>query len=202
VGRLVHGLPPPTAGAASRPMCQFAWRSGCSAADRTITSSGGSAADVPPSEATGAAVEPLRALHCTRSSAARLRAWRVPGVAIWPSCTERSAAQRPAGRSVRQAGLVRAQREGNRARDPRTRERAVAFLSRLCRPSRVASGMEARQGARRRVSTRSATARPRAAGRRPDPERPERSCRCRIRQPRLRRSQRSGPTKPPPQALR
>jgi hypothetical protein len=45
-------------------MCQLAWRSGCSAADRTITSSGGSAADVPPSAATGAAVEPLRASLC------------------------------------------------------------------------------------------------------------------------------------------
>ncbi len=33
-------------GAALRPMCQLAWRSGCSAADRTTTSSGGSAADV------------------------------------------------------------------------------------------------------------------------------------------------------------
>ena len=31
-------------------MCQLAWRSGCSAADRTITSSGGSAADVTPRE--------------------------------------------------------------------------------------------------------------------------------------------------------
>ena len=31
-------------------MCQLAWRSGCSEADRTITSSGGSAADVPPRE--------------------------------------------------------------------------------------------------------------------------------------------------------
>jgi len=31
-------------------MCQFAWRSGCSAAGRTTTSSGGSAADVPPRE--------------------------------------------------------------------------------------------------------------------------------------------------------
>ncbi|WP_265707192.1 hypothetical protein [Verminephrobacter aporrectodeae] len=40
-------------------MCQFAWRSRCSAADRTITSSGGSAADVTQSAATGAAVEPL-----------------------------------------------------------------------------------------------------------------------------------------------
>jgi len=35
---------------------------------------------VTPSAATGAAVEPLRSTH----SAARLRAWRVVGVAIWP----------------------------------------------------------------------------------------------------------------------
>ena len=41
-------------------MCQLAWRSGCSAAGRTITSSGGPAADVPPSAANGAAVEPLQ----------------------------------------------------------------------------------------------------------------------------------------------
>ncbi len=60
--------------------------------------------------------------------------------------TERSAAQRPASLSVRQAGLVHAQREGNRARDPRARERAAACLSRQRRPDRVASGMEARQG--------------------------------------------------------
>ena len=44
------GCPLPTGGAASRPMCQLAWRSGCSAADRTITSSGASATDVPPRE--------------------------------------------------------------------------------------------------------------------------------------------------------
>lgn len=31
-------------------MCQLAWRSGCSAADRMVTSGGGSAADVPPRE--------------------------------------------------------------------------------------------------------------------------------------------------------
>ena len=68
--------------AASRPMCQLVWRSGCSAAGRTVTRSGGSATDVPPSAATGAAVEPLRALQCTLTSAARLRAWRVTGVAI------------------------------------------------------------------------------------------------------------------------
>lgn len=106
---------PHAVGAASRPMCQLAWRSGRSAADRTITSGGGSAADVPPSAATGAAVEPLRALHCTRSSAARLRAWRVTGVAIWPAPhrAERSAAtckpvSSPSGasftRSVKETG--------------------------------------------------------------------------------------------------
>jgi hypothetical protein len=60
--------------------------------------------------------------------------------------TERSAAQRPASQSVRQAGLVHAQREGNRARDPRARERAAACFSRQRRPVRVASGMEARLG--------------------------------------------------------
>lgn len=104
VGRLAHGLPLPTVGAASRPMCQLTWRSGCSAAGRTITSSGGPAADVPPSAANGAAVEPLiagcaaatplRATQGLRLSAARLRAWRVTGVAIWPAPhrAERSAA--------------------------------------------------------------------------------------------------------------
>ena len=44
------GCPFPAVGAASRPMCQLAWRSGCSADDRTSTSSGASAADVPPRE--------------------------------------------------------------------------------------------------------------------------------------------------------
>lgn len=89
--------------------------------------------------------------------------------------TERSAAQRPASRSVRQAGLAHAQREGNRARDPRARERAAACLSRLCRPDRVRVRDGSPSGARRRYpggSTRSATARPRAAGRRPGPQRP------------------------------
>ena len=52
-----------TGGAAPLPMCQLAWRSGCSEAVRTLTSGGASAADVPPSKATGAAVEPLRALQ-------------------------------------------------------------------------------------------------------------------------------------------
>ena len=61
--------------AASPPMCQLAWRSGCSEGDRTPPSSGGPAAAMPPSTANGAAVEPLvagcaaasplRALPCT-----------------------------------------------------------------------------------------------------------------------------------------
>jgi len=75
VGRLAHELPPPTGDAASQPMCQLVWRGGCSEDDQTLTSSGGSAADVTPSAANGAAVEPLiadfaaaqplRALLCT-----------------------------------------------------------------------------------------------------------------------------------------
>jgi solute:Na+ symporter, SSS family len=104
----------PAGGAASRPMCQLAWRSGCSAADRTVTSSGGCsgrratkrsdwrggrAADrwlaaAQPPTAPLAAAQPLRAHLWTRRSAARLRAWRVTGVAIWPAPhrAERSAA--------------------------------------------------------------------------------------------------------------
>gem|GEM_PF-6186411 len=37
--------------------------------------------------------------------------------------------QRPASRSVRQAGVVHAQREGNGARDPRARERAAVVIA-------------------------------------------------------------------------
>lgn len=190
--------PLPAGGAASRSMCQLAWRSGCSAADRTITSSGGSAADVPPSAATGAAVEPLiagfaaaqplPALRCTWHSAARLRAWRVTGVAIWPAPHR---AQRPASRSVRQAGLVHAQREGNRARDPRAQERAAAWLSRLRQPDRIRVRDGSPSGARHRYpggSTRSATARPRAAGRRPGSPTPT---------PRKPRRQSPKPPRPP-----
>jgi hypothetical protein len=51
VGRLAHALPP-------RRTAQH------SEADRNSTSSGGPAADVTPSAANGAAVEPLRALRC------------------------------------------------------------------------------------------------------------------------------------------
>ncbi len=75
-------------------------------------------------------------------------------------------------------------RTDEEARDPRARDRAAACLSRLRRPDRVASGTEARQGARRRYpggSMRSATARPRAAGRRPGPPRPvTSSTRCKA----------------------
>jgi hypothetical protein len=45
--------------AATRLLCQLALRSGCSEATDTFTRAGGSAADVPSSEATGAAVEPV-----------------------------------------------------------------------------------------------------------------------------------------------
>ena len=107
------------------------------------------------------------------SSAARLRAWRVPGVAIWPAPHR---AQRPASRSVRQAGLVHAQREGTRARAPRTREIAAACFSRHRRPDRIRVRDGSPSGSTRWAfdsgSTRSATARPRAAGTRPGPQRP------------------------------
>ena len=86
------------------------WRTGChlpgGAAQRSRphdTSSGGSAADVTPSAATGAAVEPLRSLQI-RHSAARHRAWRVTGGTIWRAGRDRSAAAGAERRSVRPAG--------------------------------------------------------------------------------------------------
>ena len=85
-----------------------------------------------------------------------------------------SAATCERGPIAKRASVMRSMTD-EEARDPRARERAATCLSRLCRPDRVASGMEARQGARRRYpggSTRSATARPRAAGRRPGPPGP------------------------------
>ncbi len=83
-----------TGGAASRPMCQLAWRSGCSEgaaqAHEQRRPCGRRATK-------GAAGERLarRSSRCeqARSSAARHRAWRVPGVAIWPACSERRAAE-------------------------------------------------------------------------------------------------------------
>ena len=96
----------------------------------TATSSGGSATDVPPSAANGAAVEPMRALMGTPDFSgpgapglARDRGGDLPGAAP-------SEAQRPASRSVRQARPVHAQREGSRARDPRAMARAAACFSR------------------------------------------------------------------------
>ena len=53
MGRLAHGLPPQ----------RVAQRSKASEATRNITNTGGSASDVTPSAATGAAVEPVRALQ-------------------------------------------------------------------------------------------------------------------------------------------
>lgn len=173
VGRLAHGLPLPhgrRSVAADVParLAQRLQRS-----RPNDTSSGGSAAEVPPSAATGAAVEPLRAIRCNWYSAARLRAWRVTGVAFGTRehRAERSAATCECGPIAKRASVLRS-RTDEEARDPRARERAATCFSRLHRPDRVASGMEARQGARRRYpggSTRSATARPRAAGRRPGP---------------------------------
>lgn len=50
------------------------------------------------------------------------------GVTIWPARSERSAVQRTQRRPDRQAGLVHAQREGNKARDPQARERAAVVI--------------------------------------------------------------------------
>jgi hypothetical protein len=126
VGRLAHGLPPPRGRRSvaadvparlaqrlqrSRPK-DHEWRRLCG---RRATK--------------GAEGERLarRSSRCEHFDAFGLQR---PGSGLggWPGWrsgrrrTERSAAQRPASRSVRQAGLVHAQREGIWARDPRTRE--------------------------------------------------------------------------------
>lgn len=85
VGRLAHGLPSPQGRRSVAADVPARRPQRLQLSRPNDTSSGGSAADVPPSEANGATVEPLRALRRIRSSAARLRAWRVTGVAIWPA---------------------------------------------------------------------------------------------------------------------
>ena len=54
------------------------------------SSTGVTAADVPPSTATGPAAEPVLP---NEALAARHRVWRVTGVTIWPARSNRSAAQ-------------------------------------------------------------------------------------------------------------
>ena len=79
------------------------------AARTTFSRTGGTAADVTQSAATGAAVEPVRTSSRVQEfKAARLRAWRVAGVAIRHehSARERNAVQRSAraaGRFVKRA---------------------------------------------------------------------------------------------------
>jgi len=108
-----------------------------------------------------------------------------PGWRSGRASTERSDLR--AGPIAKRASVMRS-RTDDEARDPRARERAAACLSRLCRPDRVASGMEARQGRDAGTPVARRAARqpgPRAAGRRPGPQRPD-GCsaddRCRTRQ--------------------
>ena len=141
-------------------------RSGCSEADRNVTSSGGPAADVPPSAATGAAVEPLRAHRWIRSSAARHRAWRVTGVTIWPvrSRTQRSVVG-AAPVSSSSGLVVHAQREGSKsARSPGTGTGRCRVTAGTAGLAVFAQGMAVRRIETRSGSTRSATARSGAAG--------------------------------------
>jgi hypothetical protein len=161
------GCPLPTGGAASRPMCQLAWRSGCSAADRTITSSGGSAAGVPTREPQasdwrGGRAAASTSLHPVFSGPAPGLAGDRGGVRDGraPSGAKRSDLR--AGLIAKRASVMRSMTD-EAARDPRARERAAAWFSRLRRPDRVASGMDAPQG--RDAGTPVA----RRAARQPDP---------------------------------
>ncbi len=101
MGRLAHGLPPRLAAQQSE-------------AASMATSSGGSAADVTPSAAKGASVEPMRAHLCTPDfSGPGHRAWRVTGVAIWPAPhrAKRSAATCGAGQFAKRASFTRSVKE-------------------------------------------------------------------------------------------
>ena len=103
MGPLAHALPPRRAAQHRE-------------ADREVTSSGGSAADVTPSAATGAAVEPVR--ENRRLSARRHRAWRAIDVTIWPACSTRVrsvVSEVPVSSS---SAHVHTQREGKSARPP------------------------------------------------------------------------------------
>ena len=109
-------------------MCQLAWRSGCSEAGRTFTSSGASAADVPPREPKASDWRGGRAagstpLHPVFSGPAPglagARGGDLAGAA--PSGAQLSDLQ--GGQFAKRASLTRSVRE-NRARDPRARERA------------------------------------------------------------------------------
>jgi len=76
-------------------MCQLAWRSGCSEADRTFTSSGGSAADVTPSDPKvsdwrgGRAVASTSGFDVFSGPASGVAGDRVT---IWPVRSDRSTA--------------------------------------------------------------------------------------------------------------
>jgi hypothetical protein len=157
VGRLAHGLPPPDGRrsvAADVPAClaqrlqrsrphdreqrrlcgrrateRSEWRGG-RAADRWLCS-GKAAAGT--------------SLHLVFSGPAPGMAGDRGGVrdARAPSGAERSDLR--AGPIAKRASVLRS-RTDEEARDPRARERAAACFSLRCRPDRVASGMEARQG--------------------------------------------------------
>lgn len=153
---LAHALPPRRAAQHSE-------------AARGIPSSGGPAADVPQSAATGAAVEPLRALHAPgfsgpASGVAGDRGDDLTGV----QRTQRSEEnETPASSS---SGLVHVPVKKTSPRSPGTGQGRCRHSRRHRRLDCVALGTAAREGrdaGRDGGSTRSATARPREAGTRP-----------------------------------
>jgi hypothetical protein len=98
----------------------------------------------PPQAATGAPGEPRRA----DPSGGRLRAWRVPGVTIWPARSARSAAKAAKCRPVRQALACWARSAQDRGASAirghgQGRLRTHADAAGL---AEFASGMEARRG--------------------------------------------------------
>ena len=118
----------------------------------TITRAGGSAADVPPSDALSDWRGGRAGPSTLRIQAARLRAWRVAGVTIWHGAAQRSATQwsaAPCASSgpVRQAGAsFTYTRRTSGPAIPGHGKGRLREHRRRSRPGRVARGMEARQG--------------------------------------------------------
>ena len=115
--------------------------------NRPITSSGGLRPDVPPKAAGERLARQGRAAASTSMNldfpAARLRAWRVHGVAFRDKRAP-SEATCERGPIAKRASVMRSMTDRS-PRSPGT-ERAATCLSRLCRPDRVASGWKPVKG--------------------------------------------------------
>ena len=131
-------------------MCQLAWRSGCSEADRTITSSGGSAADVPPkrSDWRGGRAAASTSLHPAFSGPAPGMAGDRGGDLAGAAPSEAQRSDLQAGQFAKRASFTRSVKETGPA-IPGHGKGPPRALSRHRRPDRVRVRDGSPSGARR-----------------------------------------------------